>query len=159
MRCWGRENSDFGKVSVSLENTPRNLLETLKLHVDISWTLNSKRVFIFMNFVRTEIEYSWGFMFVWCLKSGLWERISETLWNGFNGFAKPKKLSFRWIFVLYTVSLSTSLDDSLAPIRKLKTRKLKNYTDNVDNQIIMYQVEQTLGRTIRWKGWSFDGEI
>ena len=36
MRCWGRENSDFGKVSVSLENTPRNLLETLKLHVDIS---------------------------------------------------------------------------------------------------------------------------
>ena len=40
----------------------------------------------------------------------------------------------------------------LAPIRKLKTRKLKNYTDNVDNQIIMYQVEQTLGRTIRREG-------
>ena len=69
------------------------------------------------------------------------------------------EVSVGFSYCILSVSLSTSSDDSLAPIRKLKTRKLKNYTDNVDNQIIMYQVEQTLGRTIRWKGWSFDGEI
>ena len=39
-------------------------------------------------------------------EGGLCKRISETLWNGFNGFAKPKQVSVGFS-VLYTVSLKT----------------------------------------------------
>ena len=64
------------------------------------------------------------------------KHISETLWNGFNGFAKPK--SFRWIFVLYTVSLSTSSDDSTRTNSKTqneKTQKLHGQCRQSDHYV------------------------